>query len=179
MKTKKCRSIFTIDNYNSDEGMLTSVWGPSMWHTLHTISFNYPVNPTKEDKKNYKKFVLGLKDILPCKYCRDNLKENFTKSPLTSKVMKNRENFSLYIYNLHEKINELLGKESGLSYDDVRDRYEHFRANCKKKRKTIKKTHKGCLQPLHKFKSKGIIKIVPNDTICESIQIDKKCNIIQ
>ena len=105
---------------------------------LHIISFNYPVNPTKEDKKNYKKFIFGLKDILPCKYCRDNLKENFTKSPLTSKVMKSRENFSLYIYNLHEKINKLLGKESGLSYDDVRDRYEHFRANCKKKEKQSK-----------------------------------------
>ena len=34
--------------------MLTSVWGPSLWQYLHTMSFNYPVKPTKEDKKNYK-----------------------------------------------------------------------------------------------------------------------------
>ena len=156
MKTKKCRSIFTIDNYNSDEGMLTSVWGPSMWHTLHTISFNYPVNPSKEHKKNYKKFILGLKDILPCKYCRDNLKENFKKAPLTSKVMKNRESFSLYIYNLHEKINKLLGKESGLSYDDVRIDMNILEQIVKKKKNNQKNTQ-GCLKPLHKFKSKGVI----------------------
>ena len=31
--------------------MLTTVWGPSMWHYLHTMSFNYPVKPTSLDKK--------------------------------------------------------------------------------------------------------------------------------
>ena len=45
--------VFNQDDYNSGDGMLTSVWGPSMWHTLHAISFNYPVKPTKEDKVTY------------------------------------------------------------------------------------------------------------------------------
>ena len=31
---------------------------------------------------------------------------------------------------LHEIINEMLGKNSGLSYNQVRDRYEHFRYRC-------------------------------------------------
>ena len=47
-KTKK---TYRKKDYQSGEGMLTSVWGPSLWHTLHTISFNYPVKPTKEQKK--------------------------------------------------------------------------------------------------------------------------------
>jgi hypothetical protein len=38
----------------SSDGMLTSVWGPAAWHLLHTISFNYPINPTEENKKQYK-----------------------------------------------------------------------------------------------------------------------------
>ena len=38
--------IFSSEDYKSSNGMLTSVWGPPMWHSLHTISFNYPVNPT-------------------------------------------------------------------------------------------------------------------------------------
>ena len=46
---------FTENDFNSGDGMLTSVWGPSMWHTLHTISFNYPVIPTKEQKVKYYK----------------------------------------------------------------------------------------------------------------------------
>ena len=56
--------------------MLTSVWGPSMWHYLHTMSFNYPVKPTQK-KKHYKEFILSLQHVLPCKYCRINLKKNF------------------------------------------------------------------------------------------------------
>ena len=45
---------YSKKDYNSGEGMLTSVWGPGMWHFLHTISFNYPTNPTNEEKLNYK-----------------------------------------------------------------------------------------------------------------------------
>ena len=29
-----------------------------MWHVLHTMSFNYPVNPTAEDKKHYRTYVI-------------------------------------------------------------------------------------------------------------------------
>ena len=43
-KTKK---IYNKKEYNSNDGMLTSVWGPSLWHYLHVVSFNYPVNPSK------------------------------------------------------------------------------------------------------------------------------------
>ena len=66
--------------------------------------------------------------------------------------MKNRNNFSRYVYNLHEKVNKLLGKKSGLSYCDVRERYEHFRARCTEdkpklfnysKTRKIKKKEKG------------------------------------
>ena len=57
--------------------MLTTVWGPSMWHYLHTMSFNYPVKPTLKDKKNYRRFILNLQNTLPCGNCRKNLKNNF------------------------------------------------------------------------------------------------------
>ena len=45
--------IFNKSHFNSSEGMLTSIWGPSLWHFLHTMSFNYPVKPTCQDKKEY------------------------------------------------------------------------------------------------------------------------------
>jgi hypothetical protein len=34
------------------------------------------------------------------------------------------------VYELHELVNTVLGKKSGLCYEDVRDRYEHFRSRC-------------------------------------------------
>ena len=110
--------------------MLTSVWGPSAWHLLHTVSFNYPVEPTQEQKHHYRNFVLNLTNVLPCKYCRMNLKTNLKELPLTMDCMKNRDSFSRYIYNLHELINKKLKKKSNLKYCDVRERYEHFRSRC-------------------------------------------------
>lgn len=183
-KTKK---IYSTNDYNSGDGMLTSVWGPSAWHLLHTISFNYPVEPTQEQKHHYRNFVLNLKNVLPCKYCRMNLKTNLKELPLTMECMKSRDTFSRYIYNLHELINRKLKKKSNLKYCDVRERYEHFRSRCtedlpklfkfdKKLRDKIKNTEgKGCTEPLYGKKSKCIIKIVPQEEKGQTFQMDKKC----
>lgn len=185
------KRTFKKKHYASGDGMLTAVWGPSMWHFLHTMSFNYPVNPTKEDKVNYREFIINLQNILPCKYCRQNLKTNLKAHPLTMSDMESRDTFSRFIYKLHEIVNKLLGKKSGLSYCDVRERYEHFRSRCtnekpklltpkiltlaKKTLKRNKKSEKGCTEPLYGKKSKCVIKIVPQEEKCKTLQIDKKC----
>jgi hypothetical protein len=66
-KTRKHR-IFKKGDFYSGDGFQTLIWGPPMWHFLHTMSFNYPVNPTQEDKEHYRDFVLSLQHVLPCKY---------------------------------------------------------------------------------------------------------------
>tara|TARA_R110002072_G_scaffold244302_3_gene403654 strand:- start:6440 stop:7096 length:657 start_codon:yes stop_codon:yes gene_type:complete len=176
---------FTNDDYISGDGMMTSIWGPSLWHYLHTMSFNYPNNPTNLHKQKYKQFIENLKYTLPCKYCRMNLEKNLTSIPLKDCYFKNRKMFSYYVYKLHEHINKMLGKKSGLSYDKVRDRYENFRSRCtesefKSKIFKIKKTkkekkEKGCIEPLYGKKAKCIIKIVPQEDKCKTLIIDKKC----
>ena len=183
-KTKKNR-VYNVEEYNSGDGMLTTVWGPSLWHFLHTMSFNYPVNPTPEQKTHYRNFILSLKNILPCKYCRMNLVTNFKQLPITMNHMKNRETFSRYVYDLHELINRMLHKKSNLSFCDVRERYEHFRARCTdekprifkftKLNKTNKLKEKGCTEPLYGKKAKCIIKIVPQDVKGSTFQMDQKC----
>lgn len=185
-KTRKRRKgrkkVYTRKQYNSGEGMLTSVWGPGLWFFLHTISFNYPNKPTAEQKKRYKDFILQLKYILPCRYCRENLKKNLKALPLREKDLKNRESFSRWVYNLHELVNKMLGKKSGLTYAAVRERHEHFRSRCTKKDKKArrricktKKKEKGCTTPLYGKKAKCVIKIVPQETKCNTFQMDKKC----
>ena len=37
-KTRKNR-VYNKNDFKSKDGMLTSVWGPSLWHYLHTMSF--------------------------------------------------------------------------------------------------------------------------------------------
>lgn len=133
-KTKKPKKttthIYTRKDFKSKDGMLTTVWGPSTWHLLHTISFNYPDAPTTEERTQYRDFVLSLRNVLPCGKCRTNLIKNFQRLPLTAAHMKSRATFSRYIYRLHELVNRMLKKKSGLTYADVKDRYENFRARC-------------------------------------------------
>jgi len=174
--------VYSEKDYESNDGMLTTVWGPSMWHYLHTMSFNYPVKPKCYEKERYRNFVLSLKYVLPCGKCRKNLCNNFQKLPLKMSHMNSRATFSKYIYHLHELINTMLNKKSGLSYEQVKERYEHFRSRCTKsiknvtKRKTMK-THKenGCTEPLYGEKSKGVLRIVPQSEKCESLEVDEKC----
>ena len=178
---KKTRRVYNKKHFLSGDGMLTTVWGPSMWHYLHTVSFNYPVKPTTQDKINYKNLILNMQNTLPCRHCRENLKNNFKAHPIRSCHMKNRNAFSRYVYKLHEIVNKMLGKKSGLSYCDVRERYEHFRSRCPEEKPKIfkfrktKKKEKGCTEPLYGKKSKCIIKIVPQDEKCKTMQIDQKC----
>nr|QFG74689.1 MAG: Erv1 / Alr family protein [Megaviridae environmental sample] len=167
-------SVFDKMNFDSPEGMLTSIWGPPLWHTLHTISFNYPVNPTHNDIENYYNFFTSLKNILPCKYCRDNLKKNLKKVRLNRSVFKNRDSLSRWVYNLHEEVNLMLNKNSGLSYNDIRDRYENFRARCVNTNKSIES---GCTSSLYGLKGKCVMNIVPKNSSKESLKIDPKCKI--
>jgi hypothetical protein len=182
-KTKK-KYIFNKNDYKSGDGMLVSVWGPAQWHFLHTMSFNYPVNPTLKDKKHYRDYVLNLRYVLPCKYCRMNLTNNLKKKPLQMCHMASRDTFSRYIYELHETVNKMLNKKSHLSYCDVRERYEHFRSRCTdekptvfkfKTTKTRRKKEKGCTEPLYGKKSKCVINIIPQEDKTATFNIDKKC----
>ena len=184
---QKTKKIFSNQDYSSSDGFLTSVWGPMLWSYLHTMSFNYPVEPTAENKKHYRDFILNLQYVMPCKYCRMNLKKNLKQLPLKMSNMKNRETFSRYVYDLHELINKMLNKKSGLTYDDVRERYENFRSRCTnenikliKLKRVIQKTRKnkkekGCTEPLYGKKSNCVIKIIPQEEKQETFQMDKKC----
>jgi hypothetical protein len=167
-RTKKNHSSYSDSDYNSNDGMMTSIFGPATWHLLHCMSFNYPKNPTSCEKIKYMNFVLSLQDILPCGKCRTNLEKNFKTLPLTLKHMESRETFSTYIYDLHEVVNMMLGKKSGLSYKMVRETYEHFRARC------VRDTtdENGCTVPFKGKKTKCILRIVPQSTKCETFSIE-------
>ena len=197
-RTKKVRA-FTKKDFHSGDGMLTTVWGPSMWHFLHTMSFNYPVSPTSDQKRQYMEFILNLRNVLPCKYCRMNLTNNLATRPIRICHMESRDTFSRFVYDLHETVNRLLGKKSGLTYCDVRERYEHFRSRCtqdapkvfnfkdfykntgtgtrmgtRKKGENGEK-EKGCTEPLYGKKAKCVISIVPQDVKVPTFSVDDQC----
>ena len=201
-KQEKC--VFKKTDFESGDGMLTYVWGPSLWHFLHTMSFNYPVKPTCEEKHNYMNYIKSLKHILPCRYCRENLTRNLKETNFNMSDMKSRDTFSRFIYNLHNHINTMLGKKNVITYEEVRERYENFRSRCSnKKSKNVKKfkmegadkkklnasnkkclskgennkkpLEKGCVTPLKGIKSKCVIRIVPKTKKVKTFYMDPKC----
>jgi hypothetical protein len=152
------------------------------------MSFNYPVEPTPAQQEQYRTFVLQLQHVLPCGKCRNNLESNLANHPLTMDHMASRDTFSRYIYELHEVVNTMLHKKSHLSFEDVRERYEHFRARCAVEKPPaaepssiwstfVVPKENGCVTPMEaSSKSKCIMHIVPYETHEDeaSLQIDAR-----
>ena len=53
-----------------NNGLMTKIWGPHMWFAINCVSFGYPVNPTQEQKRQYKTFFEFLGFVLPCEFCK-------------------------------------------------------------------------------------------------------------
>ena len=95
--------------------MNQNLWGPQLWFFLHTISFNYPLKPIKEDKEKMVTFLYGLQPVIPCKICRNHFKRNLVESPPR---LNNRKNFSEWMIDSHNEVNSRTGKKI-LTYEEA------------------------------------------------------------
>ena len=181
------KKTFSKKDFNSKDGMLTIAWGPPFWFILHNITFNYPVEPTREDINHYHAFFKTLYYVLPCKYCRDNLVKNMKALKFSKKVFKDRETLSKWVYDLHNHVNDMLGKDSKYSFNDVKCMHENFRSRCDLKKnesdlkctnnlkKTKKKIEKGCTDSFYGVKSRCCLEFVPLGSKKKTIKVNPKC----
>ena len=110
--------------------MNVNFWGPSGWKFLHTLTFNYPINPTINQKKIYKNYFTLTGDILPCKYCRVSYKEFIKKIPIDN-YLDSRDSLVKWFYLIHNLVNKKLNKRKILLKTLIK-RYEKYRVNkCK------------------------------------------------
>lgn len=122
-----------------DNGLLPPIWGPPAWRTLHCITFGYPIDPTKEDKVHFKMFFKILGYVLPCKSCRLSY-INFIKTgdtKMTDDVFKNRKSLTYWLYKVHEAVNKKIGVTYEITYEDLVETYESFRAKCSTNNKCL------------------------------------------
>lgn len=136
-----------MESNNSNNGLITKIWGPHMWVSLHSICAGYPINPTDRDKQNYKMFFEQMGNVLPCKYCRDSYLKFIMEEPtiLNDVSLKDRQSIMKWGYDIHNKVNNKLGVTYNVSFDDVVKKYETYRAKCTS-------TVSGCIMPLHSKK---------------------------
>lgn len=96
------------------------IWGNHAWLFLHCSSFNYPKNPTETDKKNYHEFLKTLHHVLPCKLCRQHLKEYMEIHPIEPFLIK-REHYIKYIISLHNHVNEKFNKKQKITLKQAKE----------------------------------------------------------
>lgn len=114
------------------EGLLTSVWGPDFWQTLHNITYNYPYDPTDKIKKEYYDYFVSVGNVLPCCTCRKNYKNHISsgETKLTMDVLKNRDTLTYWFYNFHKCVWEKLGFTYDITYSIVNKKHNSYIAKC-------------------------------------------------
>ena len=102
--------------------MNPSIWGPDAWRFLHTIAFNYPTEPTQEEKDNHYYFFSYIADILPCPKCRSHYKNNLETYPI--QLDSNRE-LNDWLIKVHNSVNISNGKPKW-TYGQVYRKYKNL-----------------------------------------------------
>ena len=103
--------------------MNQNIWGPHLWFSLHTISFNYPLEPSIKDKEYYLNFFLNMQEVIPCSVCKKNYKRHLKEHPIEN-YLDNRKSLVYWVIDMHNMVNAEIGKKI-LSYNVVIKKYEN------------------------------------------------------
>jgi hypothetical protein len=107
-------------------GIDTRFFGPSGWQLFHYIAFHSP---------HPQKFLKGIGDILPCKFCRESTKQYISEMPLRGTTDPGK-----WLYDLHNKVNHKLRSQCANdpnvvnpgpdpSFEEVKSKYDHLPKN--------------------------------------------------
>lgn len=102
--------------------MKPEIWGPHAWIFLHSVTFDYPDNPSPHIKEQFKNFFESLQYILPCEMCREHYKHNLKRFPITNNVLKSRKNLIEWLIDIHNNVNKS-NKKPKLKYQEVVKKY--------------------------------------------------------
>jgi hypothetical protein len=92
-------------------GMSPSVWGPIFWTTMHIVTLGYPDTPSKEEQQGVVQFFASLATVIPCPICRTHYAHFLAETPVET-VATSRQELIIWLFNLHNKVNEKLGKRA-------------------------------------------------------------------
>ena len=119
-----------------ENNLVTSMWGPPLWHSLHAITMGYPekINDPETDytAQEYKRFFHNLGPVLPCHWCKKNFAKNLKEIPI-EQYLGSRKDLVYWLYLIHNKVNEELKKPktSWPTFKQVYDMYNSMRtAEC-------------------------------------------------
>ena len=106
-----------------------NIWGSHAWLFLHTITLNYPDNPTKFDMDNYKNFFENLGEVIPCEVCKAHYKKNIKMYPIQ---LESKESLAKWLHHIHNLVNVKNDKPE-YSYDQFIEKYSDLYSTNKNK----------------------------------------------
>lgn len=124
--------MLTKDEYNKNHELIKNNRHKSSikfwhlyWNSLHYLSYNYPDNPSEENKNQIINLVNKMKmNGIACSYCRGH----FNKWCINNNIQKyidNKNNLISFFINLHNDVN-LRNKKKIFSRDEVDKIYLNF-----------------------------------------------------
>jgi len=102
-----------------------SVWGPHYWFFLHTVSESYPLYPNQVTKRKYYDLIQNFPLFIPNEEIGNKFSRLLDKYPVTP-YLDNRESFVRWVFFIHNKINNVIGKEEislPVALDKYKDQY--------------------------------------------------------
>jgi len=96
--------------------MDSAIWGPQFWRFFDSVAYHGRKAPQATMA-----FLLTFRSLLPCKYCRESFQE------FSSAVYDQVQTPSEFVYQVHEKVNQKLGK-ANLEFRIYQDRLEALQA---------------------------------------------------
>ena len=121
---------------------------------------------------------MSLKDVLPCKYCRENYSQNLKDANYCDNIFRSRNTFSKFIFKLHNVVNKNLNKcPYDKTFYETRDLYENFRARCVGPKKVGKKKTKegSCSKNIYGKNKKCVLRVIPKHSRKKSFLVDPTC----
>ena len=81
--------------------------GNHTWALLHTLGAYFPKEPSLQHQSYANILMLSLSKLYPCEICAEDFERFVQENPPNT---SSRESFSLWICELHNHVNEKLGK---------------------------------------------------------------------
>lgn len=100
--------------------MEPTVWGPSAWTFLHSITLNYPEQPSEKDKLQTKEFFESIGNVLPCPVCRHHYIQTIQEIPIQ---LNSKDDLVHWLIDIHNKVNQITNKKE-ISYDEFHEIYK-------------------------------------------------------
>ncbi len=86
------------------------IWGPDVWRAIHHLALGYPLQPTDQDKADYRTFFVALGAVLPCASCAANYQRHLRELPLEPALDQGGRALFEWTVAMHNLVNVESGK---------------------------------------------------------------------